>query len=1230
MGVTWTREQRQVIELRDRNILVSAAAGSGKTAVLVERIISRITDQAHPVDIDRMLIVTFTKAAAGEMKERIRDAIEKKLLQEPDNVHLQRQISLVHHAQITTIDSFCQYVIRNYFHTIDLDPAFRIGDEGELKLMRGEVAQELIEELYARIREGGETEKSGRRFVECYATGKDDKGLEELILSLYDFSMSYPWPKKWLQACRGAYEIENAAQLQAAPWMEPLLGHVRLLLGDCRQLARQGLALCREADGPYMYETAFEEDLSLLAQLEAGKDYEGYYRAFQEMKAFSRLSSKKDELVSPGKREQAKELRDQVKKSLKSIQEQYFYQSPEAMAEDIRGSREPVEVLLGLALAFHQRFSERKREKNLLDFNDLEHLALKILVREEDGRAVPTDAAEQLADEFEEVMTDEYQDSNLVQEYLLEAVSRERRGQNNRFMVGDVKQSIYRFRLARPEIFMEKYDTYATEDSDRQKIELHKNFRSRAVVLEGINQIFRRIMTRDLGGICYDDAAALYPGASFPEGNEEGLDTEILLLDTGEEEGTQPQEDFLETKIELEARMIGQRIRELMGSMQVAERDAGGFRPLMYRDIVILLRTLSGWAEPMAAILNDMGIPAFTGSQTGYFSATEIQTVLALLKVIDNPDQDIPLAAVLYSPIVGLTEREMAAIRSGAVGCSYAEACRRYRDQGEDAVLAGKLKTFSDMLEDFRRRVPYTTMHELLWYVLEKSGYGDYAAAMPGGEQRKANLDMLVEKAMAYESTSYRGLFNFNRYIEQLQKYEIDYGEANILGEGEDTVRIMSIHKSKGLEFPVVFVSGMNKSFNQQDSRSKLAMHPQYGVGCDYVDPELRVKAPTLPKRVIQRQLIQENLGEELRVLYVALTRAKEKLVMTASVKLESRLKKWAQAAGDGRGALSFGALLGASSYLDWVMPALLPLPAGQVFLEGLGCDVHVPSAEEGNTARYQIRRVGTDQLLRDETKKQALGEGLRAILSHWDCGRIYSERVKRHLEENFEARYAYEESLGVYGNMSVSELKHMGQTEGQEAQYRIFEEPDVIPLIPDFMKKEQKVEGAARGTIYHLFMEKLDYHMAATADAVREALEELCRTGHLTREEAAVINPGKIVHFLGTDLGGRMKKAALAGKLFRERQFVLGVDAGEIRKEWAGGGQVLIQGIIDAYFYEGDGIVLVDYKTDHVPDDTGESLIRRYGIQLDYYAKALERLTGQRVKERYLYSFWLQRELSV
>ena len=784
MGMSWTREQQQVIELQDRNILVSAAAGSGKTAVLVERILHKMTRKENPVDIDRLLIVTFTRAAAGEMRERLTEAIEKRLEEEPDNEHLQRQETLIHNAQINTIDGFCAYVIRNYFHTIDLDPGYRTANEGELKLLKNDVAKELLEEHY------GEADADFEHFVEIFATGKTDEGIIDLILKLYEFAMSNPWPQEWLDSCLEPYEAESFEAFSSSLWMKKLWEDVRRALSQGVELQAENRRLICEPDGPFLYEEAVEADGEILRKLADAcgrEDFDGCVQILSNLK-FKMLSRKKAD-VSERKKEQVKKNRERVKELLKGLKERYFYKRAQGFCGRWNCARKPVEELVQLTKEFMEAFARKKRQKNILDFSDMEHFALKILVKKEEGELAYTPAAEEFSQRFEEILIDEYQDSNLVQETLLQSVSRLRHGKYNIFMVGDVKQSIYRFRLARPELFMEKYETYTSQESERQKIDLHKNFRSRPEVLSGVNYIFEQIMGKELGDVEYDEAGALYPGANFPpySRNEDETfpSTEIWIAETDTQELADLEEES--TAQELEARMIGQRIQEIVGQAPVLDKKTGEYRPAQYRDCVILLRTVAGWAETFVSVLMDMGIPAYATSKTGYFSAPEMVTLLNYLHICDNPMQEIPFTGVLASPLVGCTPEELAMIKNEFPQGKIYEGAWKYREEGQCDALREKLCGFFSKYERIRERIPYTPIHELIQLILRVTGFDLYAAAMPGGEQRKANLEMLVEKAMEYESTSYRGLFNFIRYLEQLQKYQVDFGEVNIAGENENT-----------------------------------------------------------------------------------------------------------------------------------------------------------------------------------------------------------------------------------------------------------------------------------------------------------------------------------------------------------------------------------------------------------------------------------------------------------
>lgn len=1266
MGVSWTTEQQQVIDLRNRNILVSAAAGSGKTAVLVERIVKIITDKNHPVDIDHLLIVTFTNAAAAEMRERIGNAIEKALDEQPGNEHLLRQLTLIHNAQITTIDSFCLYVVRNHFHEIDLEPNFRIGDEGELKLLREDVLGRVLEQNYE------EPSEAFSDFVEGYASGRTDAALNEMILQLYEFSRSYPWPEKWLDSFVGIYRIENREELDRAEWLAPLTENICFVLKDCEQLLKQALAVTQQDDGPDMYEKAVRSDLEKYESLSKLTSFCELSVALSDIK-YDRLASSRGFEGDPDKLELVKSLREQAKDVVKKLCKQYFFCSPEMMIEQLERTEPMLEEVVRLTKQFADEFAAAKRRKNLVDFHDVEHFALQILVDEETEKAKKT--AEEFRDTFEEIMIDEYQDSNEVQETLLRSISREERGENNIFMVGDVKQSIYRFRLARPELFMKKYDSYSLEESTTQRIDLHKNFRSRAEVLTCTNDIFYKIMVRSLGNVEYDAEAALYPGASYPVSAD--FTPEILLAGSNDEllEDTE-----LSDKKTLEAKIVAEEIRHLMKTQPVTDKATGELRAARYSDIVILLRSLSGWADSLVEVLNGNGIPAHTVSSTGYFSTVEVQTVLSMLRLLDNPRQDIPMAAVLRSPMAGLTDEELAVLRLEDGSVPFHEAVLElaeglYEEDGQKEISDSeadseadqkqgrnadgkkeddiettahrKLLKFYKKYRQLRQLVPDTPIHELIEIILCETGYGHYVAAMPAGNRRTANLNMLLEKAAAYEKTSYKGLFHFVRYIDELQKYDVDFGEADMVGENEDVVRIMSIHKSKGLEFPIVIVSGMGKNFNKQDTRSKMVLHPELGIGLDYMDGKKRIKSPTIAKKAIAKQIELENLGEELRVLYVALTRAKEKLILTGTLKdAAEKLEFYRQQANLSKAAdrpLSYLTREGASGYLDWILPAVLSY---------------------GD--KYPVRIVEAAELVLDEVENQLeQNEDLTERIEEIEAA---DTQLVGQLKQRFSQRYPYQVDVLRKNKYSVSELKHRAMRERFEAEQEetvpAFLEEPVTPTIPLFIQREESVEqetanrGALRGTAVHRVMECYDF---ASEKSVQEQMEAMEKEEKITADMRALVREQTVADFVSSETGKRMALAQRGGALYREKPFVMGFTEEELENYGFGVGSntdsceniyektdsdqekeeqkkvrheedlTLIQGIIDVFWIEKDGIVLLDYKTDRVQQ--AKELIDRYATQLKLYADALERVFAARklkVKEILIYSFSLEQLITL
>lgn len=1281
MAISFTPEQKKVIELHHRNMLVSAAAGSGKTAVLVERIIRMITDREQPVDIDRLLVVTFTSAAAAEMRERISRAIEMRLEEDPFDEHLQKQASLIHNAQITTIDSFCLFVIRNNFNDIGLDPGFRVADEGEINLLSKDVMTELLEEKY---------QEHSQEFIDCveyFTGGSNDRQLEEYLQKLYHFSMSYPWPEDWLRAGMEDYKVGEKA-LEDTLWCRYLTDYIKEILGDCISKMTFAISLTERPDGPYMYGKVLEQEKEMLEGLLQGEGLLFYSQAFEKI-SFGRLPSKKDDSVNPVYREKVQQLRKDIKKQLEDIKESYLLLSPSQVAERMQLTALHVETLLRLTLDFKKALDEKKRRENLIDFYDMEHMALDILLKhEQDGSIVPSSAALEYREFFEEILIDEYQDSNLVQELLLKSISGEDEGRHNRFMVGDVKQSIYKFRMARPELFMEKYENYTKEDSLCQRIDLHKNFRSRPQVLSSINELFFKIMGKKLGGVEYDEEAALYPGAEFPEYGEN--DTEYLF-------GEKEEESTLSVR-EQEARLLARRIKELHGSFLVTDKESGKLRPCDYKDMVILLRTASGWAEEFKAILEKEGIPAYVTSRTGYFQASEVRMLLGLLHVVDNPRQDIFLYGTMRSFFGGFSEEEIAQIRAGGKSRSLYENMISYQ-----GVLEEKIKHFLEELTMLRNKSTYTPIHKLIGEILERWGYLDYVTAKPAGEQRRANVEMLLVRAAAFEKTSYYGLFHFLRYMEQLEKYQIDYGEADVLDENADVVRIMSIHKSKGLEFPICFVSGLSKRFNMQDMSGRLIIDADLGIGADYIDSTFRLQSKTLKKNVVALKMRLDALGEELRVLYVAMTRAKEKLILTAMVpdaeKIREKLEE-NRLFEDGEkssGRLPFSVLTGASSYMDFILPCIreATLISSEELLAGDVKEIlqsmqqrkqllaeekkrRIKPAEEqeaaGGTWDIAETERGRDAGCDTAEEQEAAGgawdaaETGRSGAAGWDISgkdqNAEQDEIMTKLSQKFSRQYPYSYLSNLYIKTTVSEIKKKSMQEnstafgeqsgefslegGGSSSYEaaftrpLFEEAEVVPYIPSFISEKQELTGTDRGSAYHKVMELLDLDRVFSAtvpDAERQEerliraeidrqMQEFVEKELLTKRWKEGVRSDRIVAFCKTSLAKRMAKAQREGKLFREQPFVLSLPASRLSSEFPDTEKVLIQGIIDVFFEEDGKIVIADYKTDAVKEP--EELIRRYQIQLDYYAEALERLTGKEVFQKIIYSFALAQEIVI
>ena len=1098
--------------------------------------------------------------------------------------------------------------------------------------------------------------------------------LEQHILNLSRYAGSFPWPAEWLEERKNDYAAGDMEALVCSDYGQYLTERVNRTVEGCLEKLREVKRLCELPDGPYMYGELTEAEIEQLERLTSCKDLEEQAAKVPAV-TFARLPSKKDDSVDPAKRELAKAIRNSVKDTLSDLSESYFKTPLELAVEQGKACREPLRMLLDLVLEFDRRLLAAKQERHLIDFSDMEHYALQILLKrekvEETGgtgtdhaetkyRIVPSDVAMEYRQYFQEILIDEYQDSNLVQEYLLSAISGEEEGRYNRFMVGDVKQSIYKFRLARPELFLEKYDTYQ-ETGDLCRIDLAKNFRSRIQVVDAVNDVFSRIMSREIGGIAYDDKAALYPGAVYPAQEDPAYGSELLLIrkpEKGEREesgiGEQHAEgagvlvDYDNVR-QLEALAIAARIKQLKGSLQVMEKSAGELRPVRYSDMVILLRTTSGWDEEFKKILEQQGIPVYITSKTGYFGALEVQELLQFLRVLDNPRQDIPLFGVMQSVFGGFTQEEIAQIRSGGEGHSrkrmtlyealkeVAQSGRTVEEgeeisagesAGEEAELSQKADTFLQRIGHYRDLTPFTSIRDLLQRILDDYDYLNYVTALPAGSKRRANVEMLLTKASAFEKTSYFGLFHFIRYMEQLEKYDVDYGEADTLDENADVVRIMSIHKSKGLEFPVVFVSGLSKRFNMQDANQSLIVDMDLGVAVDYVDSVRRIKNKTLRRAVLSAKMKEDNLAEELRVLYVALTRAREKLILTAV--LDKADEKWELAQMTGQERLTYLDFCEAGSYMDFLLPIL---PKTGIAVKTLRTE-DLAAEELGEQLRMGDRR-----------------EQLRLIA----CGETpltgdpeENERKLMHLRERFAYQYPHPGLQKLYTKTTVSELKIAAMAEKDEAAFHTFEEKEVVPYIPGFRREQEKVSGAVRGNAFHRTMELLDftylftesglftgcpnnyeeYRRGLDKNRLQNRLEEFLQREtislRLTEEYAKAVSLPKILNFLEQELAYRMWRAQEQGLLYREQPFVLGIDAKRLDPDLPEGEKVLIQGIIDVFFIEDGEIVLLDYKTDVI--DSLEALWNRYNVQIQYYEEALTKLMQMPVKERILYSFYLEK----
>lgn len=1218
----WSEAQVKAIETKNKNLLVAAAAGSGKTAVLVERIIRRLL--RGECDVDKLLVVTFTNAAAAEMRARIEAALHEKIEQDPQALGLERQLILLSNASISTMHSFCQSVIRHNFQDIDLDPKFRLAGEQELQLIRQEVMEDLFEQKYAA------GDEAFLRFADEYGNEHGDEALYHIVLHLYQYAQSQPFPWLWLDSLARPFQLAADAALADTVWMKIVRQDIRRVLDDVQARIGETLELAGRL-GAEFYEPVLVQDRDIVDRLQAVFDtgsWDELQQAFLAVKfAVLRTPKGTDEAV----REAVKKPREAVKSSIKSLAEKYFQENEQELIEDMRAVAPVLATICNLTREFADAFAAEKKERVLADFNDLEHFALQILCLpgEHPGELLPSPAAVGLQQRFTEVMVDEYQDTNGVQEAILSLVRRQDRP--NLFTVGDVKQSIYRFRLADPSLFLEKYRSYPQMGQDCERIDLSQNFRSRPEILSAINFIFSQVMVPGSMELDYDDAAALHAGPDYPvlsAGRTLAGPVEFDILDcdassqSGEDAATQEgilsqdAEDEELRGFSLEAQHIANRLKALMaGNLQVFDKTLQAYRSLQWRDVVVLLRSVKGKANILLETLRTNDIPAYASVDAGYFEETEVRVMLALLTVIDNARQDIPLAAVLYSPIGGMGTAELAALRLTAPDEDLFTALLRANEPDSSLTpeLRERVAVFLQQLEDWRRLARRVSVPALIWQLYRDTGYYEYVGGMPGGLLRQANLRMLCDRAEAYEQTDFRGLFRFLRFIGRMQEMDTDLAVARTLGESENVVRIMSVHKSKGLEFPVVVLADIGKSFNLMDAKDALLMHRTLGLGPYRVELDKSLRYPTFARQAVSAQIVQEDKAEELRVLYVALTRAREKLILVGSAHhLTAKAAAWCRYIHRTDVQLPDYAAIGAGSYLDWLGMAVCRHDDGAVLrdLADIGEDWVRPNYAD--SSRWQVNVIPAADIRADFAEHIASDAWLDRIQQHEPLPSTqYQSAVTQILDWKYNMRGLEE----VPAKLSVTEIKR---------RFALEDMTDAQPLIPrqfafkrpGFIQQTRHLTGTEYGTIMHSALQHIDLSGDLSLRGIREQLRSLVQRELLLPAQYEAVSPEVLQAFFASPLGMRMRAAR---RLWRELPFSRMLPAArfypEVTDETA---QIFSQGIIDVLFEEADGLVLLDYKTDR--DTTAVRARQRYDIQIRLYREAVEGILHQKIKDSFLY----------
>lgn len=1246
----WTKEQNEAIVSRGSNLLISAAAGSGKTAVLVERIVRLVVDDK--IDIDKLLIVTFTKAAAGEMRERIALKIAEELeVNGSDKEHIRKQLTLLNRANISTLHAFCMNVVKSHFHFIGIDPSFRMADTTESMLIKIEALDEVFEEFYE------EGDRCFLQLVDSYGGSKDDNKLQEMVMKVYNFSMSQPEPIKWLSEKIKMFDIDKN-DLSENIWIETIVKSSKINLTGALAQLEEAKQIANSPNGPDPYLLAIEDDIEitklLLCKLESG--FEIFVDTLRDVKQ-KRLSSASkdyDEVL----KENVKELRNKAKDIIKELKEGLTANTISDYVNDFKYILPIMNSLLQVIQAFDERFKQKKSGNGILDFNDLEHYTLQILKNDL--------VSEEYKEKYDYIFVDEYQDSNIVQETIISRMKRK----NNLFLVGDVKQSIYRFRLADPSLFIKKYNAFSSKEKaiDR-KIILAKNFRSRKEIIDGVNFIFKNIMSTTLGEIEYKKDAYLYPGAKFEGLNNteveinivEKTKTEITTVDNTDckiEDEKTAEKKLDSSKIaevktavsiealegmqdaEIEATIAASKINKLIGN-EIYDSKNQKYKKAEYRDMAVLLRSTVTWAPIFMDVFKKKNIPVYTDSNTGYFDALEISIFLNLLKLVDNKRQDIPLLSVMRSVIGRFTTEELADIRAKYKEGTYFDAVKKYSTEGE-GQLKEKAANFVSKLNTWSKELRHMKIDEFIWHLFIETGYYYYIGAMPGGVQRQANLRMLLDKANRYQKTAIKGLFNFIGFIEKVKLSKGDMGAAKILGENDNVVRIMSIHKSKGLEFPVVIVAGLGKKFNLRDAQEDILLHKDLGIAPSYVgeitptcncsgekicDTEetteeienpIIIKRETLAKVAAKEKIKIESLSEEMRILYVALTRAKNKLILIGSIRdITKQIKKWTR-------KLNTHGLMSSRNCLDWILSVVIKHKDAEKLRRLAECEIEEIDHIE-DESKWKIEIIYREDIISEAKEKIDKKEEMKEMLYSFDTSNYQAESDENKMIQNLlNWKYQHEEAKSIPSKISVSELKNMRENKIENLGYKT---PSLVKMF-NFAEGGKKFTPTEKGTIIHFALQHLDIHKAANIDEVDEQIRLMVKKELLKEEEANVVDSKMLLNFTKSDLGNRMKKAK---RIYKETPFNIVKKANEIISGAENcNDELLIQGVIDCYFEEEGELVLIDYKTDYVGKGQEEKIVENYKMQIDFYAEALERITKKRVKEKYLYLLSVNREVRV